>query len=271
MFAKNDKRRLYWLIEMYLSDSIDASTFCDEFYYSYSLEINYTDLSNMETTYFTELNTVIDRFSPFEKDQKLYPGVFFTEKELKKKILDTKEKLQKEYPTGLISEMRFNNYISLMDIEVVKALWYNRLATLKECTEQLLKFLIILRDHNPILFVNWYDQRRKNKLDLNYQSVKKLLSAWIDNDELYPEKSYKASCWNGFPGELGVSFYVELGTGGHRSYPNQFYLKLPSSGLQYEYYKNPVNQEMIIKLFRKHWNPDVMMIKPKQECFIELY
>ena len=39
MYEKNDKRRVYWLIDLYLAGKIDDKTFCDEFYYSYDLEI----------------------------------------------------------------------------------------------------------------------------------------------------------------------------------------------------------------------------------------
>ena len=41
MYEKNDKRRVYWLIDLYLAGKIDDKTFCDEFYYSYGLEMDY--------------------------------------------------------------------------------------------------------------------------------------------------------------------------------------------------------------------------------------
>ena len=40
MYEKNDKRRVYWLIDLYLAGKIDDKTFCDEFYYSYGLEMD---------------------------------------------------------------------------------------------------------------------------------------------------------------------------------------------------------------------------------------
>ena len=40
MYEKNDKRRVYWLIDLYLAGKIDDKTFCDEFYYSYDLEMD---------------------------------------------------------------------------------------------------------------------------------------------------------------------------------------------------------------------------------------
>lgn len=80
MFAKNDKRRLYQLMDMYLSGFIEAPTFCDEFYYSYDLEMDYKTLSKEEHSAFSELSTVSGRFSEFEEDHKKYPGAYFTEK-----------------------------------------------------------------------------------------------------------------------------------------------------------------------------------------------
>lgn len=94
MYAKNDKRRLYELIEMYLSGSITASAFCDEFYYSYCLEINFNAFTKLEQECFSELEKVSRRFSPYKADHKLDPFAFSTEAELKKKIIETISKLQ---------------------------------------------------------------------------------------------------------------------------------------------------------------------------------
>lgn len=93
MFKKNDKRRLYQLMDMFIMSQITASVFCDEFYYSYDLEIDSTMLSNKEQSAFSELSIVSSRFSPFESDHDRYPNAFFTEKELRQKVIETKEKL----------------------------------------------------------------------------------------------------------------------------------------------------------------------------------
>lgn len=93
MYKKNDKRRLYELIEMYCSGSITASFFCDEFYYSYCLEINSDIFSKVEQECFSELEKVSSRYSPYEEDYKLDPNAFSTEAELKQKIIETKIKL----------------------------------------------------------------------------------------------------------------------------------------------------------------------------------
>jgi hypothetical protein len=93
MFRKNDKRRLYWLIGQYLSGKMDSNTFCDEYYYCYDLELDYESLSETEREAFKELSSVSSRFSEFRKDIEQHPGVYFTSKELRKKVQETQEKL----------------------------------------------------------------------------------------------------------------------------------------------------------------------------------
>jgi hypothetical protein len=98
MFEKDDKRRLYWLMDSYLSGKIDERTFCDEYYYSYDLEVDYKDLSPIEEKAFSELSAVSSRFSEFEEDHKLDAKAFSTVEELKRKVRDTQEKLKAERP-----------------------------------------------------------------------------------------------------------------------------------------------------------------------------
>lgn len=93
MYKKNDKRRMYWLIEQYLLGKIDESVFCDEFYYSYDLEIGNEVLNKIERETFSELSKVSSRFSQYEEDHKLNSKAFSTAHELREKIIETKKKL----------------------------------------------------------------------------------------------------------------------------------------------------------------------------------
>jgi len=95
MYDKTDKRWIYQLIDMYLSDKINESTFCHEFYCSFDLELDYDTLMEDEYKAFYELSEITIRFSEFEEDFKKYPGTYYTKEELKKKIIETKEKLEK--------------------------------------------------------------------------------------------------------------------------------------------------------------------------------
>jgi hypothetical protein len=96
MYAKNDKRRLYWLIDQYISGKIAAPAFCDEFYYSYDLELNHKALTEPEQQVFEELSKVSGRFSPHKEDHKADARAFSTLQELKQKIAETKEKLKQQ-------------------------------------------------------------------------------------------------------------------------------------------------------------------------------
>jgi hypothetical protein len=96
VFEKNDKRRLYQLMDMYLKGTITASVFCDEFYYSYDLELDDAIFTDLERQAFSDLSTLVGRFSPYEEDHLGLPHGFYTEAELRNKILETKEKLKEQ-------------------------------------------------------------------------------------------------------------------------------------------------------------------------------
>jgi len=97
MYDKSDIRRVYWLIDQYLLGKIDESNFCDEFYYSYDLEINENTLTDIEKMVFAELNQVSSRFSQYQEDHLGLPNGFYTIEELKQKITETKEKLKDKW------------------------------------------------------------------------------------------------------------------------------------------------------------------------------
>jgi hypothetical protein len=98
IYSKDDKKRLYQLMDLFLKEQIPASVFCDEFYYSYDLEIDNDALTQEELEAFSDLSKVSSRFSQFKEDHEKYPKGFFTEDELRQKIIETKEKLQSQSP-----------------------------------------------------------------------------------------------------------------------------------------------------------------------------
>lgn len=93
MFQNKDKRKLYWLIDQYLTNKLDAWTFSNEFQDCYDLELDLSTLNPIERKAFSELSTIVGRFSPFEKDFIDCPNAFFTEDQLKEKVLETKKVL----------------------------------------------------------------------------------------------------------------------------------------------------------------------------------
>lgn len=94
MYEKDDKRRLYWIINQYLLGKINEGNFCDEYYYCYDLELNKQTLNNLELQVFKKLSEVSSRFSKYEEDYKLDSKAFATVQELRKAIVDAKEKLK---------------------------------------------------------------------------------------------------------------------------------------------------------------------------------
>lgn len=97
MYEKNDKRRLYWLIDHYLTSKIDEVAFCDDFHDTLVNELYYEGLTDIEQKVFSDLSEVSQRFSQYEEDIKLWAG-FVTAEQLKQKILETKEKLKEQSP-----------------------------------------------------------------------------------------------------------------------------------------------------------------------------
>jgi len=93
MYNKNDKRRLYWLIDQYLAGEINEIVFCDDFHNTFVNEMNYETLTDDEYTVFSDLSDASQRFSEYEEDFKLWPG-FITSEELRNKIIEVKEKLK---------------------------------------------------------------------------------------------------------------------------------------------------------------------------------
>ncbi|UPQ77340.1 hypothetical protein [Chryseobacterium nepalense] len=98
MFEKSDKRRLYWLIDQYLSGQINGWTFCNEYYYSYSLEIKSDDLTDIEQSAFSELDKISSRYTDVQEDLFKYPDTYYNEEQLKQKLIETKEKLREQSP-----------------------------------------------------------------------------------------------------------------------------------------------------------------------------
>lgn len=94
MYAINDKRRLYQLIEMYLSNKISTTVFCDEFYNCYDLELDKSNFSEIEIQKFEELNKVSSRYSQYEEDFKLDPKAFATDEEVYEKVKETQYNLK---------------------------------------------------------------------------------------------------------------------------------------------------------------------------------
>ena len=85
VYPKNDKRRLYQLMFMYLNNQLVAYDFCREFFECYVLGIDTDDLDDVEHKNFGELDLVAGRYATKDSRDEL-PGVYFSEEDLTAKI-----------------------------------------------------------------------------------------------------------------------------------------------------------------------------------------
>jgi len=76
MFEKKDKRYLYWILELYLSNRIDETSFCDAYYSSYNFEIENSSLTKLEQDVFSSIFDSTERFTTSEEDLKESPEYF---------------------------------------------------------------------------------------------------------------------------------------------------------------------------------------------------
>ena len=97
MYDTHDKRRLYWLIDQYLSGALDEDAFCNEYHVAFVVELDLKVLSELEYTVFSELSEVSERFSPFKEDFALWAG-FVTAEQLREKVAEAKERLEDQDP-----------------------------------------------------------------------------------------------------------------------------------------------------------------------------
>ncbi len=89
---------LYILINYYLDQKINEKTFCDEFYKSFDLGENSSDLDKLEEKIFDELGIVVGRYTAYGQDLNELPHFFYNKNQLAEKILETKTALMKIHP-----------------------------------------------------------------------------------------------------------------------------------------------------------------------------
>ena len=148
----------------------------------------------------------------------------------------------------------------------VGAHWYSRGATLRECTESLLNFLVELQKHNPLLFSAWYEkagskkEALEHKVVLDYDNVKRLFTK-RGKDDAYPKVSYTTGIWNGAneDGDM-ISLSVSLGSSETQYFTNNCVLELPYEGKGFKFYRSQNNQERLINLFRRYWSPEWIVV-----------
>ncbi len=176
----------------------------------------------------------------------------------------------------------------------VAAQWYDRTGTLRACAEQVLDFLIRLRDHNPAAFGAWYipaktkKQALESRLAFTYEGVKKVMTRDIKKgdlyipstegkfypqegtissiikhykDELYTKLAYDVNIWNGLDSFESGSLSITVGSPyGNRYWSNNCIVYLPKAGPTHAYYQIPANQQALIELLEDCWQPDYIEV-----------
>ncbi len=118
--------------------------------------------------------------------------------------------------------------------------------TLRECINQWLAFLIILKNHQPQFFSDWYGnwygkgkskkEALSKKIEFTYESIRKHLTEKRTKEDSDYEFGFIFSMWNGKDGSESIKICANLGS--YSKLCNNFVsIDLPQEGEAYEYYK----------------------------------
>jgi len=86
-------RRVYHLIEQYISEQISDDTFCDEFYYCYELNIDHSTLASLEREAFAAIGDIAERFTNINDDRKPETVATSNSAQLRKAVKEASEAL----------------------------------------------------------------------------------------------------------------------------------------------------------------------------------
>jgi hypothetical protein len=92
MSLPTGRAKLYWLIELYLSDHHDVWTFCKEFEQTYNFEVDRSSLTDDERPVFADLFAKVTVFSPFERELKEVP-FYQSSQQIREAIVAARSKL----------------------------------------------------------------------------------------------------------------------------------------------------------------------------------
>lgn len=91
-----EREQLWYLINEYQKGNYDSELFAREFSRIYDLEVDYDSLSKTEEEYFGKLSEITGRFTNDSEDLRIYPGVYFTEDDMKQFISQMLEEMDKQ-------------------------------------------------------------------------------------------------------------------------------------------------------------------------------
>ena len=94
------KEKLYYLIEHYMLGDYDTQTYANELsdiVCHSDVEEQENQLTSEECTLFRDIEKIASRVSCFKSDFEKYPGVYFTEIDIRKKTIEVCKKLNIKY------------------------------------------------------------------------------------------------------------------------------------------------------------------------------
>ena len=89
------KQQLYYLLEAFYRNEYDVKTFCSAFEEVFYPNVPKEELTEFELSKFEDLAKTVVRFSPFEDDLKMYPGVYYAETDVENAIAIAYSELSK--------------------------------------------------------------------------------------------------------------------------------------------------------------------------------
>ena len=156
--------------------------------------------------------------------------------------------------------------IDITKIESISAIWGDEHKTVVECAERIHDFMLLLKEHNPQLFSEWYEQATslKEALELKIEITQEYFYKQVEKnwDKKKSHLGTRVALWTGNE-EDGYSGEVSFSLGKHPNNPNlknACVVSLPIKGQWAEYYNDSKNSIALIYLMKEFWKPDFLKV-----------
>ncbi len=146
--------------------------------------------------------------------------------------------------------------------------------TLRECIHEWLAFLIILKNHQPRFFSDWYGNwygkgksKKKalsKKIEFTYESIRKNLTDRRRKEDSDDELGFLFFMWNGKDGCDSMGIFAKLGLYSEL-FNNYVSIEFPTEGEAYESYKEKKHLLALLHIMIDYWKPDFIKINDREK------
>ncbi len=142
--------------------------------------------------------------------------------------------------------------------------------TLRECIHQWLAFLIILKNHQPQFFSDWYGggwskkEALSKKIEFTYESIRKNLTDRRRKEDRDDELGFMFSMWDGKDDSDSMGISAQLGLYSEL-FNNYVSIEFPTEGEAYEYYKEKEHLLALLQIMIDYWKPDFIKINDPEK------